>query len=159
MRKTIRTSRRNVNNIRESDIYSKRRKESYNYRTANDRKNNSANVERRRSARKEYGKNEEINFFVLKAVISSLCVLIIIIVSNTDIGFTDDIKSDIKTALSENISYENIGDIINRIENVFADGEEVEDLQESEYTNSDFRIDENIVEQMNNEEDFYYNRQ
>jgi len=159
VRRTIKTSRRNSGNKRENLTYSERRKKNYEYKTGLRKNGIEVNSERRRSGRQDYNEKEQINFFALKSVICAFGILAVISISSSDFGFNNNIKDEIKAALSENISYENIGGIVDSIETLFIKNNSDSDKYSEEYTNSDFRIDENIIEQMNNEEDVYYNRQ
>ncbi len=159
MRKTIKTSRRNSDNKRENLDYFERRKKNYDYRTGGRRNGTEINSERRRLARKEYTEKEQINFFALKSVICAFGILAVLSISSTEFGFNNNIKDEIKTALSENITYDNIGSIVNGIETLFIKNNNNSDEYSEEHTDLDFRIDENIIEQMNNEENIYYNRQ
>ena len=85
-------------------------------------------------------------------------VVFVFIVSNIDSDITNKISNEIKGVVSENISAENVRDIFHEISYVFSQKQENDVLETKQNENSEvlpseeeFRIDENILEQMNDE--------
>jgi len=154
MRKNIHTSRRNYNR-KNNDLKYYSRSDGHDYRK---RRNVDAS-EMRRTLRRETRKDEQINFFAFKVVICSFLVFAVFIAANIDFGDSLNVRDEIKTALSENISYENIENIALKAEDVFnknndnQNGDKNKDEDSSTKKYDDFRIDENIIEQMNKEVD------
>ena len=137
MQKTIKTSRRNYNNNK-------------NY-TNNREFNNSEKCYNRKNNKPQNIEEYKTNFFAIKCVICSLCVLIILCISNINSEKSISLTNKIKSSINENISYDNSEDFFNEIKNIF-------NIKKLETTVTN-RIDENIIEQMNNDIDVYYNNQ
>jgi hypothetical protein len=147
MKRDLRRTRNHRKNL---DRYYDRKFASHDYANRGEKRKTIENFNGRRIDRRRNISNKNINLFSIKAGISFICLISIFAAVNFNIGFTDDIKENIKSALSENISYEKVESVIVRAFN--------KNDEESQYSNeySDFRIDENIIEQMNNETDVYY---
>ncbi len=124
------------------------------YRNNLDRSSNSfeRGNSRKRYISKVQRSDEKVNIFALKAIVSILAVAIVFITVNT-VDSAEKLRSDIKSAISENISENSVDGILSKVESLF---NKKNDTIQSEY--SDFRIDENIIEQMNNEQDEYFNK-
>lgn len=149
MKKDLRTTRNHRKNI---DRYYDRKFTSYDYSNRVEKRKSAENFNGRRIDRKRNIRNKNINLFSIKAGISFICLISIFAAVNFNISPTEDIKENIKSALSENISYEKVESVIARTFN--------KNDKKSQYSEeySDFRIDENIIEQMNNEKDVYYDK-
>jgi len=130
--------------------YYDRKPTSYDCTNRGERKKNTETFNSRRIKSRKQTKDRNINLFAVKSVISFICVVAIFAAVNFNIGLTSDIKENIKSALSDNISYEKVENIIAKAFN--------KNKQEPKYSDeyNDFRIDENIIEQMNTEENVYY---
>ena len=142
--KTLKNYRKNYN--RYYDI----KQASYDYLNRGERRKSAETFNSRRYERKKQEQNIHINLFAVKAAISFICVVSIFAAVNFNIGLTSNIRENIKSALSENISYEKVENIVAKTFN--------KNDEKSEFSNDyyNFRIDENIIEQMNSETDTYY---
>ncbi len=135
MEKQIRTSRRNYAEKSEN-LYRLEKQREYSGR---------------RSARYAESKNKQLNTNMLKLTVCFFAVLFTLIIANLNSNFTLSVKNDIKTALSENISSENVETAFTKLESIFTKNKENAVTSENtEYNN--FRIDEEIVKQMNSVE-------
>lgn len=99
----------------------------------------------RRSIKYAKAKNKQLNTHMLKTAICFFAVLVTLIIANSNSNLTINVKKDIKTALSENISSQNIETTLTKFENIFTNKNDL-NSKDTEYT--DFRIDENIIKQM-----------
>lgn len=136
MEKTIRTSRR---------VY-------------DEKSHNSIQRQRRQNTNKGRIEETEYNGFTVRLTICVFAVVFVFIVSNIDSDITNKISNEIKGVVSENISAENVRDIFHEISYVFSQKQENDVLETKQNENSEvlpseeeFRIDENILEQMNDE--------
>lgn len=136
MEKTIRTSRR---------VYDEKR-------------HDSVQKQRRRNTTVNRTEELEYNGFTVRLIICVFAVIFVFIASNIDSDITNKITSEIKSAVSKNISAENVRDIFHEISYAFLQNREnsgmkpeIKESPENLPSEAEFRIDENILEQMNDE--------
>lgn len=136
--KTIRTSRKcDKNNFSKFNADTEKNNSENNYTDYNFPKHSLKN------------KNEpKFDFLKIKIAFCIICLIGVFIVANIDTEFGKSAKGNIKTVISENISYKDIQKITNKVEDVFNKNNKFTQYEKNEF--SDFRIDENIVNQMNN---------
>ncbi len=145
--KTSRTSRPAYRRERNAGLYEKTEFDSGTvYRKGRTQKKYSRSATNGHFTVKRRIQTENINMFAVKGVISFISIIIVF----TAVKFDSNYADNIKTALSENISYSEIGEITSKVEKIFDINkmENKENFNEGYY---DFRIDENIIEQMNKE--------
>lgn len=117
-------------------------------------------LKHRRNTRRVKEKEVKGTFF-LKTVISLIVVASAMAISTADTELTNQIKVKLKDVISQNVSIDSVTNSIVKLTDSFSKTKTTFQNYENEYKvenniSGDFRIDEDILNKMNQENDIYY---
>lgn len=153
MEKTIRTYRRSERERNFSNPYEKYEHYGrYGRRTERIQKNVGQNYRKRNLL----DEDEKVSTaFTFKITICGIAIAFVAFAANINSDFTNYVTASIKNTVSKNFEFTDENQLVYKIADFFSDDTKNITDNKTDYESENFRIDERIIEKINNEKDEY----